>query len=66
MFSNLQYTIFAVNFQGDRVFGLTPLGAFAEECIVEQSVSFILFKLSTIIIYSTAAQPTFWITLLIP
>jgi len=29
--------------QGDRVFGFTALGGFAEECVVEQSVSLFCF-----------------------
>ena len=39
----LNYFISLFVFQGDRVFGLAALGGFAEECIVDQSVSFKFF-----------------------
>ena len=34
------YTVYGIYnfFQGDRVLGVTLLGGFAEECVVEQSV----------------------------
>ena len=34
------YTVYGIYnfFQGDRVFGVSLLGGFAEECVVEQSV----------------------------
>ena len=35
------FTDLHFDFQGDRVFGLIPIGGFAEECIAEQSVSLI-------------------------
>ncbi len=39
--------LWSFDFQGDRVFGLAALGGFAEECIVEQSVSFFSVKNQT-------------------
>jgi len=38
-FQNGTLLFLDLDFQGDRVFGLAAVGGFAEECIVEQSVS---------------------------
>ena len=37
IYNYLRNTVY-IFFQGDRVLGVTLLGGFAEECVVEQSV----------------------------